>query len=73
MAQAAAIPGTRLEDTSEVEQGIASTLADDGPVLIDAVVNRTQFAMPIDEDPALLRELNESRYRVFCCDGSREL
>ena len=30
----------------EVEDGIAAALAHDGPVLIDAVVNRTELAMP---------------------------
>ena len=46
MANAAGIRGIRLEDPGEVEQGIASAMADDGPVLIDAVVNRMELAMP---------------------------
>jgi pyruvate dehydrogenase (quinone) len=29
-----------------VEAGIAAALAHDGPVLVDAVVNRTELAMP---------------------------
>ena len=31
---------------AEVEPGIAAVLAHDGPVLIDAVVNRQELAMP---------------------------
>lgn len=46
MAEAVGIRGIRLEDPSEVEQGIAEALAYDGPVLIDAVVSRTELAMP---------------------------
>jgi pyruvate dehydrogenase (quinone) len=46
MAEAAGIRGIRLEDAAEVEEGIAAALAHDGPVLIDAVVNRTELAMP---------------------------
>jgi pyruvate dehydrogenase (quinone) len=46
MAEAVGIHGIRLEDPSEVDDGIARALADDGPVLIDAVVNRTELAMP---------------------------
>ncbi|MGY0569851.1 ubiquinone-dependent pyruvate dehydrogenase [Bradyrhizobium sp. RDM12] len=46
MAEAAGIRGIRLEDPAEVDNGIAAALAHDGPVLIDAVVNRTELAMP---------------------------
>jgi pyruvate dehydrogenase (quinone) len=46
MAEAAGIRGIRLEDPAEVGDGIAAGLAHDGPVLIDAVVNRTELAMP---------------------------
>ena len=46
MAEAVGVRGIRLEDPSEVEAGIATALAHDGPVLIDAVVNRTELAMP---------------------------
>ena len=46
MAEAAGIRGIRLEDPAQVEAGIADALAHDGPVLIDAVVNRTELAMP---------------------------
>jgi pyruvate dehydrogenase (quinone) len=40
------IRGIRLEDAAEVELGIESALAHDGPVLIDAVVNRQELAIP---------------------------
>jgi pyruvate dehydrogenase (quinone) len=46
MAEAVGIRGIRLEDPAEVEEGIAAALAHDGPVLVDAVVNRTELAMP---------------------------
>ena len=46
MAEAVGIRGIRLEDPSEVNEGVAAALAHDGPVLIDAVVNRTELAMP---------------------------
>src|SRR5215831_3505795 len=44
MAEAVGIRGIRIEDPARVEDGIAAAFAHDGPVLIDAVVNRT--AMP---------------------------
>jgi len=46
MAEAAGIRGIRLEHPSEVSDGIAEALAFDGPVILDAVVNRTELAMP---------------------------
>jgi len=46
MAEAVGIRGIRLEDAGEVDNGIAAAFAHDGPVLIDAVVNRTELAMP---------------------------
>jgi pyruvate dehydrogenase (quinone) len=46
MAEAIGIQGIRLESPEEVETGIAAAFADDGPVLVDAVVNRTELAMP---------------------------
>ena len=46
MAEAVGIRGIRLENPSEVGDGIAAALAHDGPVLVDAVVNRTELAMP---------------------------
>jgi len=46
LAEAVGIRGIRLEDPAEVDAGIAAALEHDGPVLIDAVVNRTELAMP---------------------------
>jgi pyruvate dehydrogenase (quinone) len=46
MAEAVGIRGIRLEDPAAVDDGIAAALAHDGPVLVDAVVNRTELAMP---------------------------
>jgi len=53
MAEAVGIRGFRLEDPSEVEDGVAAALAYDGPALIDAVVNRQELAMP----PAVSMEM----------------
>jgi pyruvate dehydrogenase (quinone) len=53
MAEAVGVRGVRLEDPSEVEAGIAAALSHDGPVLVDAVVNRTELAMP----PAITLEM----------------
>ena len=53
MAEAVGVRGIRLEDPSEVEIGIKAALAHPGPVLIDAVVNRTELAMP----PAITTEM----------------
>jgi pyruvate dehydrogenase (quinone) len=46
MAEAVGIRGIRLEDSADVDGSIAAAFAHDGPVLIDAVVNRTELAMP---------------------------
>jgi len=46
MAEAVGIRGIRIEDPAEVEDKIAAAFAHDGPVLVDAVVNRTELAMP---------------------------
>jgi pyruvate dehydrogenase (quinone) len=46
MAEAVGIRGIRVEDPAEVDEEIAAALAHDGPFLVDAVVNRTELAMP---------------------------
>jgi pyruvate dehydrogenase (quinone) len=46
MAEAVGIKGIRLEDPADVEKGIAEALAHDGPVVVDAVVARSELAMP---------------------------
>jgi pyruvate dehydrogenase (quinone) len=46
MAEAIGIKGIRLGDAADVEPGIAAALAHDGPVLVDAVVNRQELAIP---------------------------
>jgi pyruvate dehydrogenase (quinone) len=46
MAEAVGVRGIRIEDPGDVEAGIAAALAHDGPVLVDAVVSRTELAMP---------------------------
>ena len=53
MAEAVGVRGIRIEDPGEVEAAIAAALAHDGPVLVDAVVNRTELAMP----PAVTLEM----------------
>jgi pyruvate dehydrogenase (quinone) len=46
MAGAVGIPSIRLERPAEVVDGVAAALAHHGPMLIDAVVNRQELAMP---------------------------
>lgn len=46
MAEAVGIRGIRIEDPAEVEPGIRAALAHNGPVLVDAVVNRQELAIP---------------------------
>ena len=46
MAEASGMRGIRIENLADVDKGIAAALAHDGPVLVDAVVNRTELAMP---------------------------
>src|SRR5258708_3424979 len=46
MAEAIGIKGVRIEDPEEVQEKLAEALAHPGPVLIDAVVNRMELAMP---------------------------
>jgi pyruvate dehydrogenase (quinone) len=53
MAEAVGVRGIRLEDPSQVESAIDAALVHDGPVLVDAVVNRTELAMP----PAITVEM----------------
>jgi pyruvate dehydrogenase (quinone) len=53
MAEAVGIRGIRLQDAGEVDNGMEAAFAHDGPVLIDAVVNRTELAMP----PAITLEM----------------
>jgi pyruvate dehydrogenase (quinone) len=53
MAEAVGVRGIRLEDPGDVDAGIAEALAHDGPVLVDAVVHRTELAMP----PAVTAEM----------------
>jgi pyruvate dehydrogenase (quinone) len=53
MAEAVGIRGIRVEDPAQVDDAIAAALAHPGPVLVDAVVNRTELAMP----PAVTLEM----------------
>ncbi|MAN75521.1 MAG: ubiquinone-dependent pyruvate dehydrogenase [Henriciella sp.] len=46
LAEAVGIKGIRIEDPADLESSIAEALAHDGPVLIDAVVERMELAMP---------------------------
>lgn len=53
MAEAIGIKGIRIEDPADVESGIAAALAHAGPVLVDAVVARTELPVP----PAISLEM----------------
>ena len=46
MAESIGIRGVRIEEPGEVDDAIASALAHEGPVLIDAAVTRTELVMP---------------------------
>jgi pyruvate dehydrogenase (quinone) len=46
MAEAAGIVGLRIEDPADVEPTLRAALAHNGPVLVDAVVNRQELAIP---------------------------
>lgn len=46
MAEAVGIKGIRIEDPADLERGIAEALAHDGPVVVDALVERMELAMP---------------------------
>ena len=69
MAEAVGIRGIRIEDAGQVEDGIAAALAHDGPVLVDAVVNRTELAMP----PSITLEMAKgfTLYMVKAVIGGR--
>jgi pyruvate dehydrogenase (quinone) len=53
MAESIGIRGIRLEDPAQVEGGIKAALTHNGPVLVDAVVNRAELVMP----PAITAEM----------------
>jgi pyruvate dehydrogenase (quinone) len=46
MAEAVGVRGIRVENPEDVKSGLATALAHKGPVLVDAVVNRMELAMP---------------------------
>ncbi|WP_035721616.1 ubiquinone-dependent pyruvate dehydrogenase [Bradyrhizobium sp. ARR65] len=46
MAEATGIRGVRIEDPGDVDTKLREALAHNGPVLIDAVVNRQELAIP---------------------------
>jgi pyruvate dehydrogenase (quinone) len=53
MAEACGVRGIRLEDPADVDEGIATALAHNGPVLVDAVVSRSVLPIP----PAITVEM----------------
>ena len=46
LAEAVGIKGVRIEDPADVETKLGAAFAHPGPVLVDAVVNRMELAMP---------------------------
>ena len=53
LAQAVGVKGVRIEDPADLERGIAEALAHDGPVVIDALVERMELAIP----PKITRDM----------------
>jgi pyruvate dehydrogenase (quinone) len=53
MAEAVGITGVRIEDPKDVDERLTEALAHPGPVVVDAVVNRQELAMP----PAITAEM----------------
>src|SRR5271165_3368646 len=53
MAEAVGIKGIRIEDPKDVDERLTEALAHPGPVVVDAVVNRQELAMP----PAVTAEM----------------
>ena len=46
MAEAVGIKGVRIEDPTQLEDGLSQAFAHHGPVVVDAVVSRQELAMP---------------------------
>jgi pyruvate dehydrogenase (quinone) len=69
MAEAVGIRGIRLEDPADVKEGLAAAFAHNGPVLVDALVNRTELAMP----PSITLEMAKgfTLYMVKAVIGGR--
>jgi pyruvate dehydrogenase (quinone) len=53
MAEASGVRGIRIENSADVDDGIAAALAHDGPVIVDAVVSRMVLPIP----PAITAEM----------------
>jgi pyruvate dehydrogenase (quinone) len=53
MAEASGVRGIRIENSADVDNGIAAALAHDGPVIVDAVVSRMMLPIP----PAITAEM----------------
>src|SRR5208282_5076036 len=53
MAEAVGVKGVRIEDPKDVDERLTEALAHPGPVVVDAVVNRQELAMP----PAITAEM----------------
>jgi pyruvate dehydrogenase (quinone) len=53
MAEASGVRGIRIENSADVDNGIAAALAHDGPVIVDAVVSRMVLPIP----PAITAEM----------------
>jgi pyruvate dehydrogenase (quinone) len=69
MAEAIGIEGVRIEDPKDVEDRVKEALAHPGPVVVDAVVARSELAMP----PAITAEMAKgfSLYMLKAILGGR--
>jgi thiamine pyrophosphate-dependent acetolactate synthase large subunit-like protein len=46
IAKAAGIEGIRIEDPADLEAGLRTAFAHDGPAIVDVVTNRQELSMP---------------------------
>ncbi len=73
MAEAVGIKGVRIEDPAEVEGKLAEALAHRGPVVVDAVVNRNELAMPPKITAEMVKGFSLYMLRVVLSGRTDEL
>jgi pyruvate dehydrogenase (quinone) len=73
MAEAVGIKGVRIEDPAEVEGKLAEALAHPGAVVVDAVVNRNELAMPPKITAQMVKGFSLYMLRVVLSGRTDEL